>query len=64
VPHIQDEVNLFEKAYPNIHVNAQNVAQGAPEYTKLRNALKAGSGALTLGTPTSPGGRSPGGVVR
>jgi multiple sugar transport system substrate-binding protein len=30
---------------PNIHVKLVNAGQGSPEYTKLRNALKAGSGA-------------------
>ncbi|HVA92373.1 MAG TPA: extracellular solute-binding protein [Chloroflexota bacterium] len=45
VPHLQDEVNLFEKARPDIKVNLVNVGQGAPFYTKLRTALKAGSGA-------------------
>jgi multiple sugar transport system substrate-binding protein len=44
-PHLQDEVNLFEKAHPAIKVNLVNVGQGTPHYTKLRTALKAGSGA-------------------
>lgn len=42
VPHIQDEVNLFQKAHPNIKVKVTNMPS---EYTKLRTALKAGSGA-------------------
>jgi multiple sugar transport system substrate-binding protein len=45
VPHLQSEVALFEKAHPNIKVNLVNAGQGAAEYTKLRTALKAGSGA-------------------
>lgn len=45
VPHLQDEVNLFEKSHPDIKVNLVNAGQGTPEYTKLRTALKAGSGA-------------------
>jgi multiple sugar transport system substrate-binding protein len=45
VPHLQDEVNLFEKSHPNIKVNLVNAGQGTPEYTKLRTALKAGTGA-------------------
>jgi multiple sugar transport system substrate-binding protein len=46
VPQItQYEIPLFEKAYPNVTVNVVNAGQGAPEYTKLRTALKAGSGA-------------------
>jgi multiple sugar transport system substrate-binding protein len=42
---IDKEVALFEKKYPNIHVNLVNAGQGSAEYTKLRTALKAGSGA-------------------
>ena len=45
LPNGQWEVNLFEKAHPNIKVNLVNAGQGTPEYTKLRVALKAGSGA-------------------
>ncbi|HEX8035393.1 MAG TPA: extracellular solute-binding protein [Ktedonobacterales bacterium] len=45
VPNLQDEVKLFEQAHPNIHVKLVNAGQGNPEYTKLRNALKAGTGA-------------------
>ena len=45
VPNIQTEVNLFQKSHPGIKVNVVNAGQGAPEYTKLRTALKAGSGA-------------------
>lgn len=45
VPNISDEVALFEAKYPKIHVKVENVGQGLPHYTKLRTALKAGSGA-------------------
>lgn len=45
VPHLQDEVNLFNKSHSDIQVKLVNVAQGGPEYTKLRTALKAGTGA-------------------
>jgi len=45
VPHLQDEVNLFEKAHPDIKVNLVNAGTGSPQYTKLRTAFKAGSGA-------------------
>jgi multiple sugar transport system substrate-binding protein len=45
VPHLQDEVNLFEKSHPDIKVNLVNAGQAGAEYTKLRTALKAGSGA-------------------
>ncbi len=43
-PDTQKEVDLFQAAYPNIKVKLVNAGQGAPEYTKLRTALKAGSG--------------------
>src|SRR6266496_3783392 len=45
VPNIQSEINLFEQSHPNIKIKLVNAGQGAPEYTKLRTALKAGSGA-------------------
>jgi multiple sugar transport system substrate-binding protein len=45
VPDIQKEVALFEKKYPAIDVNVVNAGQGTPQYTKLRTALKAGTGA-------------------
>ncbi|TDD35714.1 sugar ABC transporter substrate-binding protein [Nonomuraea terrae] len=45
VPDIQNEVALFEKKYPAINVNVVNAGQGEPQYTKLRTALRAGSGA-------------------
>jgi len=45
VPNIQHEVALFEKQYPKIKVNVQNVGTGADQYQKLRAALGAGKGA-------------------
>ena len=45
VPNISDEVALFEKKYPAIKVDVVNAGQGAPQYTKLRTALQANSGA-------------------
>ncbi|RSM91485.1 ABC transporter substrate-binding protein [Kibdelosporangium aridum] len=45
VPDIQQEVALFQKKYPAIKVNVVNAGQGTPQYTKLRTALQAGSGA-------------------
>ncbi|MEV0284466.1 MULTISPECIES: sugar ABC transporter substrate-binding protein [unclassified Kribbella] len=44
VPNIQKEVALFQKKYPAIKVKVVNAGQGEPQYTKLRTALKAGSG--------------------
>jgi multiple sugar transport system substrate-binding protein len=45
VPNIEQEVALFEKKYPAVKVNVVNAGQGSDAYTKLRTALKAGSGA-------------------
>ena len=45
LPNVSNEVSLFEKKYPKIKVNVNNVGQGAPEYTKLTNAISAGKGA-------------------
>lgn len=45
VPDIQKEVDLFQKKYPAIKVKVVNAGQGEPQYTKLRTALKAGTGA-------------------
>ena len=45
VPDIQNEVDLFEKAYPAIKVSVVNVGQGAAHYQKMRSALQAGKGA-------------------
>ncbi|QIN83479.1 extracellular solute-binding protein [Rubrobacter tropicus] len=45
LPDFQEQVDMFEKAHPNIKVKLVNAGQGADEYQKLRTALKAGSGA-------------------
>lgn len=48
VPDIDKEVALFEKKYPAVKVKVVNAGQGVAHYTKLRTALKAGSGAPDL----------------
>ncbi|EWM10064.1 extracellular solute-binding protein [Kutzneria sp. 744] len=48
VPDIDQEVALFRKKYPAIKVNVVNAGQGTPQYTKLRTALQAGTGAPDL----------------
>ncbi|WP_075736746.1 ABC transporter substrate-binding protein [Streptomyces acidiscabies] len=48
VPNIAKEIALFEKKYPAVKVKIVNAGQGTPQYTKLRTALKAGSGAPDL----------------
>ncbi|WP_437773601.1 ABC transporter substrate-binding protein [Arthrobacter sp. KNU40] len=45
VPNIDQEVALFEKKYPKIKVNIQNVGQGPAHYQKVRAAISAGQGA-------------------
>ena len=45
VPDIENQVALFEEAYPEIEVTVENVGQGLPHYQKLRSALEAGEGA-------------------
>ena len=45
VPNYQKEVSIFEKYYPNIHVKAENVGAGTPEYTKLSTTIAAKHGA-------------------
>ncbi len=45
VPRLQRQVDLFQQAHPNIKVQLVNAGQSAAQYVKLRNALKAGSGA-------------------
>ncbi|WP_211293691.1 ABC transporter substrate-binding protein [Lentzea kentuckyensis] len=45
VPDIDQEIALFQRKYPAIKVNAVNAGRGTPEYTKLRTALQAGTGA-------------------
>lgn len=39
------QVAAFEKAYPKVKVKLVNAGTGNDEYTKLQNAIKAGSGA-------------------
>src|SRR4051812_50222637 len=43
-------VDAFEKKYPNVTVDVVNVGSGAAHYTKLENAIKAGTGAPDLAT--------------
>jgi len=43
-------VDAFEKKYPDVTINVVNVGTGAAHYTKLENAIKAGSGAPDLAT--------------
>jgi multiple sugar transport system substrate-binding protein len=45
VPRLQRQVDLFQQAHPNIKVQLVNAGQSAAQYVKLRNALKAGTGA-------------------
>jgi multiple sugar transport system substrate-binding protein len=44
-PSAEAQVAAFEKAYPNVKVNYVNAGTNNDEYTKLQNAIKAGSGA-------------------
>lgn len=44
-PSAQAQVAAFEKKYPNVTVNLVNAGTNKDEYTKLQNAIKAGSGA-------------------
>jgi multiple sugar transport system substrate-binding protein len=48
VPNIAREIALFEKKYPAVKVKVVNAGQGVAHYTKLRTALKAGTGAPDL----------------
>ena len=48
VPDIEQEVALFQQKYPAIKVKVVNAGQGVAHYTKLRTAIKAGSGAPDL----------------
>lgn len=43
-PSAKDQVAAFEKEYPNVKVNYVNAGTNKEEYTKLQNAIKAGSG--------------------
>lgn len=44
-PSAEAQVAAFEEAYPNAKVNLVNAGTNNDEYTKLQNAIKAGSGA-------------------
>jgi multiple sugar transport system substrate-binding protein len=44
-PQTKDIVTAFEKQYPKVKVNLVNAGSATTEYTKLQNAIKAGSGA-------------------
>jgi multiple sugar transport system substrate-binding protein len=44
-PQAEEQAAAFEKAYPNVKVKVVNAGTGNDEYTKLQNAIKAGSGA-------------------
>jgi multiple sugar transport system substrate-binding protein len=44
-PQAEQQVAAFEKAYPKVKVNLVNAGTGNTHYTKLQNAIKAGSGA-------------------
>ena len=44
-PSAEAQVKAFEQAYPNVKVNYVNAGTGNDQYTKLQNAIKAGSGA-------------------
>ncbi|MDN4476337.1 extracellular solute-binding protein [Demequina sp. SYSU T00192] len=45
VPDIENEIALFEEAYPAMDVTVENVGQGLEHYQKLRSALESGEGA-------------------
>lgn len=44
-PSAEAQVAAFEAKYPNVKVNVVNAGTNTDEYTKLQNAIKAGSGA-------------------
>jgi len=44
-PSAEAQVAAFEKAYPDVDVNLVNAGTNTEEYTKLQNAITAGSGA-------------------
>lgn len=44
-PQAEAQVAAFEKAYPKVDVELVNAGTGNDQYTKLQNAIKAGSGA-------------------
>ena len=44
-PSAEAQVAAFQKTYPNVKVNLVHAGTNTEEYTKLQNAIKAGSGA-------------------
>jgi multiple sugar transport system substrate-binding protein len=44
-PSAEEQVAAFQKEYPKVKVNYVNAGTGNDHYTKLQNAIKAGSGA-------------------
>lgn len=44
LPNIQTTIDLFEEANPDITVKLENVGAGDEQYTKMQNAIDAGSG--------------------
>jgi multiple sugar transport system substrate-binding protein len=44
-PQAEEQVAAFQKEHPNVRVNLVNAGTGNDHYTKLQNAIKAGSGA-------------------
>ncbi|MFJ6418450.1 ABC transporter substrate-binding protein [Paeniglutamicibacter sp. NPDC091659] len=44
-PQLEPIVGAFEAKYPKVKVNLENVGTGNDHYTKIQNAVKAGSGA-------------------
>ena len=44
LPNIQTTIDLFEEANPDIKVKLENVGAGEDQYTKMQNAIDAGSG--------------------
>jgi multiple sugar transport system substrate-binding protein len=44
-PSAKAQVEAFQQEYPNVKVNYVNAGTGNDQYTKLQNAIKAGSGA-------------------
>jgi multiple sugar transport system substrate-binding protein len=45
IPHLQHEVDLFNRSHPDVQVKLVDAGKGGTEYVKLRTAMKAGSGA-------------------
>lgn len=44
VPNKRGDLDLFEATHPGIKVNLVNAGQGLAHYTKLRTAMRAGTG--------------------